>query len=75
MVPDARPELISTWRQERQQTMDEKPLYDVLEDAIWQALDSEQGMPHSGVDASYVIPEFLRLLNEAGYTVTPISPS
>jgi hypothetical protein len=53
----------------------EKPLYAVIEDAIWQALDSEQGMPHSGVDPAFVIPEFLRLLNEAGYTVTPIEPS
>jgi hypothetical protein len=44
----------------------------VLEDAIWQALDSEQGMPHSGVDPAYVIPvipEFLRLLDAAGYTI------
>ena len=49
----------------------DKPLYAVLEDAIWQALDSEQGMPHSGVDPVYVIPEFLRLLDEAGYTITP----
>jgi hypothetical protein len=40
-----------------------------LEDAIWQALDSEQGMPHSGVDPAYVIPEFVRLLNEAGYVI------
>jgi hypothetical protein len=52
----------------------DKPLYAVLEDAIWQALDSEQGMPHSGVDPAYVIPEFLRLLDEAGYTVTPKNP-
>lgn len=52
-------------------TVSELPLYGVLEDAIWQALDSEQGMPHSGVDPAYVIPEFLRLLDEAGYTITP----
>jgi hypothetical protein len=52
-----------------------QPLYDVIEDAIWQALDSEQGMPHSGVDPAYVIPEFLRLLNAAGYTVTPTDPN
>jgi hypothetical protein len=47
-------------------------LAQALEDAIWQALDSEHGMPHSGVDPSYVVPEFLRLLAKAGYTVTPI---
>jgi hypothetical protein len=52
-------------------TIGGEPLYAVLENAIWQALDSEQGMPHSGVDPAYVIPEFLRLLDEAGYTVTP----
>lgn len=52
-----------------------EPLYAVIEDAIWRALDSEQGMPHSGVDPSYVIPEFLRLLNEAGYAVTPTDPT
>lgn len=51
----------------------DKKLHDALEDAIWQALDSEQGMPHSGVDPDYVIPEFLRLLADAGYTITPIS--
>lgn len=50
--------------------MDEK-LTEALTDAIWQALDSEQGMPHSGVDPAYVIPEFLRLLAEAGYSVVP----
>jgi hypothetical protein len=49
----------------------EAPLYGVIEDAIWQALDGEQAMPHSGVDPSYVVPEFLRLLAVAGYTVTP----
>lgn len=54
--------------------MDEA-LAQALEDAIWQALDSEQGLPHSGVDPAFVIPEFLRLLNEAGYTVTPIDQS
>jgi hypothetical protein len=53
----------------------EEPLYGVIEDAIWQALDSEQGMPHSGVDPAYVVPEFLRLLAEAGYTITPINPT
>lgn len=51
----------------------EKPLYGAIEDAIWQALDTEQGMPHSGVDPAYVVREFLRLLAEAGYAVTPIS--
>jgi hypothetical protein len=54
--------------------MSDKPLYAVIEDAIWQALDSEQGMPHSGVDPVYVVPEFLRLLSEAGYTVAPKEP-
>lgn len=54
--------------------MSERPLYGVIEDAIWQALDSEQGMPHSGVDPAYVIPEFLRLLHAAGYAVVPIKP-
>lgn len=49
----------------------DEPLYGVLEDAIWQALDGEQAMPHSGVDPACVIPEFLRLLAEAGYSVTP----
>jgi hypothetical protein len=49
--------------------MDDEPLYAVIEDAIWQALDSEQGMPHSGVDPAFVVPEFLRLLNAAGYEV------
>lgn len=48
-------------------------LHEAIEDAIWQALDSEQAMPHSGVDPAYVVPEFLRLLVEAGYTVTPIT--
>jgi hypothetical protein len=48
--------------------MDEK-LAQALEDAIWQALDSEQAMPHSGVDPLYVVPEFLRLLSAAGYEV------
>jgi hypothetical protein len=52
-----------------------QPLYEVIEDAIWQALDSEQAMPHSGVDPSYVVSEFLRLLAEAGYTVTPTNPT
>jgi hypothetical protein len=52
--------------------MSEKPLYAVVEDAMWQALDREQGMPHSGVDPAFVIPEFLRLLNESGYGVSPI---
>lgn len=47
-------------------------LHDAIEDAMWQALDSEQGMPHSGVDPAYVIPEFLRRLAESGYTVAPI---
>jgi hypothetical protein len=28
----------------------DEPPYAVVEDAIWQALDSEQAMPHSGVD-------------------------
>ena len=51
------------------------PLHEAIEDAIWQALDSEQAMPHSGVDPSFVVPEFLRLLAEAGYTVTPINPT
>jgi hypothetical protein len=55
--------------------MSDEPLHAVIEDAIWQALDSEQGMPHSGVDPAFVVPEFLRLLNEAGYTVTPIGKS
>lgn len=50
-----------------------RPLHDALEDAIWLALDSEQGMPHSGVDPASVIPEFLRLLAEAGYAVTPMA--
>lgn len=50
----------------------DEPLYGAIEDAIWQALHSEQAMPHSGVDPSYVIPEFLRLLHEAGYTVIAI---
>ncbi len=54
--------------------MDDK-LAQALEDAIWQALDSEQGMPHSGVDPAYVIPEFVRLLAEAGYRVVPINPT
>lgn len=49
--------------------MSEKPLHAAIEDAIWQALDSEQGMPHSGVDPAYVVPEFLRLLSGAGYVV------
>jgi hypothetical protein len=52
--------------------MSGEPLYAVLEDAIWKALDSEQGMPHSGVDPAYVVPEFLRLLADAGYTVVLI---
>lgn len=50
----------------------DKPLYAAIEDAIWLALDSEQAMPHSGVDADFVVPEFLRLLDESGYTVSPI---
>lgn len=53
--------------------MSDNPMHDAIEDAIWQALDSEQGMPHSGVDPAYVIPEFLRLLAEAGYAVTPLA--
>lgn len=50
--------------------MSEKALYEAIEDAIWQTLDSEQGMPHSGVDPAYVIPEFLRLLDADGYEIT-----
>jgi hypothetical protein len=53
--------------------MSNEPLHAAIEDAIWQALDSEQGMPHSGVDPAFVVPEFLRLLHEAGYTITPIT--
>lgn len=53
--------------------MSDEPLYAVIEDAIWQALDGEQAMPHSGVDPAYVVPEFLRLLDAAGYAVTPIT--
>lgn len=45
------------------------PMYAAVEDAIWQALDSEQAMPHSGVNPNFVVPEFLRLLNEAGYAI------
>jgi hypothetical protein len=51
--------------------MSSKSLYAAIEDAIWQAFDSEQAMPHSGVDA-FVVPEFLRLLAASGYTITPV---
>ncbi len=50
--------------------VDQPSLEDALEDAIWQALDSAGAMPHSGADPAYVIPELLRLLDDAGYTVT-----
>jgi hypothetical protein len=47
-------------------------LYPVLVRNQMHDYHSEQAMPHSGVDPAFVVPEFLRLLNEAGYTVRPI---
>lgn len=46
--------------------MENKPPNDAVEAALWQALE---GVP--GVDLTLVVPEFLRLLSEAGYRVIP----
>lgn len=50
----------------------DEPSHDVIADAMWEALDRDQGMPHSGVDALYVAAEFVKLLNEARYEVVHV---
>lgn len=44
-------------------------LKDSLEDAIWYALDAEQGAPHSGVDMTVVVEYFIKYLAHRGYAV------
>lgn len=52
--------------------MTDKTLRRVLEDAIWQALAAEQGMPHSGVDADYVIPDVIARLKADRYVLVKL---
>lgn len=52
--------------------MSKNPLHAALEDAIWQALDGEQAMPHSGVDPAYVVDGVLSRLAADGYEIREI---
>jgi hypothetical protein len=63
------------YRREARRNAVSEDLNEVLEDAIWHALDDELGTPHSGVDMPLVVAGFLERLAAAGYAIVKTGES